>query len=225
MGEFQRPPTAQAAVLAELRARILDGRLPGGTALRQEDLAAELGVSRVPVREALRTLEADGQVRYAAHRGYRVAELDIGELEEIYALRTLIEDDLARRALTAPADDARTAIRLAHADLAAQEAADPCDHGALAAANRAFHWAILRPGPRADRILATLWDASDTYRARWFADPSNVARGAADHRKILAAAQGNDADALIALLSTHRNAAVTDLRRRLGDVPAHESTG
>ena len=97
MADFQRPPTAQEAVLVEVRSRILRGDIAPGTPLRQEDLAASLGVSRVPVREALRILESEGHVTYIAHRGYRVAELDLDELAEIYHLRALIEDDLARR--------------------------------------------------------------------------------------------------------------------------------
>ncbi len=236
MADFLRPPTAQAAVLGELRARILDGRLPGGAALRQDELAADLGVSRVPVREALRMLEADGHVRYAAHRGYRVTILDIDELEEIYRLRALIEDDLVSRAEAVftsdarppatPADgpepaDARAAhllaVRLAHAELAAQEAAAPPDPAALARANRAFHWAVLRPGPRTDRILRTLWDASEAYRARWFAAPANVAKGAHDHREILAAVEVGDLPRIRALLAAHREAAVAELRDRLAE--------
>ena len=95
MADFQRPPTAQEAVLVELRGRILRGDLAPGSPLRQEDLAASLGVSRVPVREALRMLESEGHVTYTPHRGYRVPELDLDELDEIYHLRALIEDDLA----------------------------------------------------------------------------------------------------------------------------------
>ncbi len=63
----------------------------------------------------------------------------------------------------------------------------------MAAANRAFHWAILRPTPRAERILTTLWDASEVYRARWFAVSDNVARGAQEHARALAAVEAGDA--------------------------------
>ena len=85
----------------------------------------------------------------------------------------------------------------------------------LARANRAFHWAILRPGPRADRILTTLWDTSDAYRARWFADPANVTRGAHDHEAILTAVRAQDPDRVVALLSAHREAAVQALSKTL----------
>lgn len=211
MAEFRRPATAQAAVLAELRARILTGALGPGTALRQDDLAAELGVSRVPLREALRILESEGHVTYAAHRGYRVVELSLADLTEIYRLRAVIEDDLARSALAALGEQELASIRDAHAALARLEAAADPDLAELARANRAFHWAILRPGPRADRVLTTLWDASDAYRAHWFALRTNVERGAHEHSEVLAACQRRDTEAVVRILDRHRSGAIAAL--------------
>jgi DNA-binding GntR family transcriptional regulator len=214
VADFQRPPTAQEAVLVELRMRILRGDIAPGTPLRQEDLAASLGVSRVPVREALRMLESEGHVTYFPHRGYRVTELDLGDLEEVYHLRALIEDDLVRRALARRDPDHVDSVRAVHARLAAAEgaAADPT---AIAEANRAFHWAILRPTPRAERILTTLWDASEVYRARWFALSDNVARGAHEHARALASVEAGDADELVRVLAEHRAGAVSVLRAQL----------
>jgi DNA-binding GntR family transcriptional regulator len=226
MADFRRPPTAQEAVLVEVRARILRGDLAPGTAVRQEDLAASLGVSRVPVREALRMLESEGHVTYTPHRGYRVTALDIDELEEIYHLRALIEDDLARRALALRDPDHVASVRAAHARLALAEAPGAGDPATLAAANRAFHWAILRPTPRAERILTTLWDASEVYRARWFARGDNVARGAHEHARALAAVEACDADAVVAVLAEHRSGAVSALRAQLArsaTVPARSA--
>ncbi len=99
MPDFQRPPTAQEAVLVELRARILRGQIASGPRCGRRTWPPRLGVSRVPLREALRMLESEGHVIYVPHRGYRVTELDLDEFEEIYHLRALLEDDLARRAL------------------------------------------------------------------------------------------------------------------------------
>jgi DNA-binding GntR family transcriptional regulator len=79
-----RPPTTSPdRVAQQLRERILGGQYPGGTTLRQEELAEELGVSRMPVREALRQLAAEGLLILHPHRGAVVAELSIAELEEI----------------------------------------------------------------------------------------------------------------------------------------------
>jgi DNA-binding GntR family transcriptional regulator len=215
MADFQRPPTAQEAVLVEVRSRILRGDIAPGSPVRQEDLAASLGVSRVPVREALRMLESEGHVTYIPHRGYRVTELDLDDLEEIYHLRALIEDDLARRALARPDVGHVESVRAAHARLATAEASEPTEPTTLAAANRAFHWAILRPTPRAERILTTLWDASEVYRARWFALSDNVTRGALEHVRALAAVEAGDSEALVAILTEHRAGAVSALRTQL----------
>lgn len=209
--DYQRPATAQAAVLAELRARVLSGNLPPGTALRQDELAAELGVSRVPLREALRILESEGHVTYAPHRGYRVVELSLADLSEIYRLRAVIEDDLARAAVDGLGEPELAAIRAAHAALARLESSPDPDLAALAGANRAFHWAILRPGPRADRVLTTLWDASDAYRAHWFALRTNVERGAHEHAAVLDALERRDAEAVVGILGAHRAGAVAAL--------------
>lgn len=215
MADFQRPPTAHEAVLAELRRRILSAALPSGAPLRQEELAAELGVSRVPLREALRMLESEGLVEYSAHRGYRVVALSLADLEEIYHLRALVEDDLARRATTGAGPEHVARVRAAHRDLAGLEGCATPDAAALAAANRRFHWAVLRPGPRADRVLRGLWDASDAYRARWFAEVPNVRRGADEHARILAAVAARDPDEVVRVLAAHRDGAVATLRRRL----------
>ena len=212
VADFARPQTAQAAVLAELRSRILTGALPPGTALRQEELSAQLGVSRVPIREALRMLEAEGHVTYAAHRGYRVVELRIEDLEEIYHLRGLIEDDLIRNSIGSWSDDDVAEMRAAFEHLSRVEAAAEPDPVELAAANRRFHSAILRPTPRTERILATLWDASEAHRARWFAAAENVERGAHEHARAMAAAEARDADALVRILAAHRAGAIAALR-------------
>src|SRR3712207_6891010 len=72
-------PTAQDLVLREIRQAIMTRRLKPGQRIRQWDLADRLNVSSVPVREALKTLEAEGQVTYEPYRGYKVVELSVGE--------------------------------------------------------------------------------------------------------------------------------------------------
>ena len=149
MAEFQRPPTAQEAVLVELRARILRGDLTAGTPLRQEDLASSLGVSRVPVREALRMLESEGHVRYAAHRGYRVADLGVEDLAETYRLRALIEDDLARRSITTMTPEAPAHLEVAHRALAALEGAATASPVSASPPPAGLHRRRSLPPPRA----------------------------------------------------------------------------
>src|ERR1700754_2110691 len=94
-----RPPTAQQFVLGELRRSITAGRLRPGTAIRQDALAEELGVSRVPLREALKTLQGEGLVSYQAHRGYFVEMLSLDDLREAYRIREILEEEAVRRAV------------------------------------------------------------------------------------------------------------------------------
>ncbi|HVQ18393.1 MAG TPA: GntR family transcriptional regulator, partial [Actinomycetes bacterium] len=96
---FRRPPTAQEAVLSELRRAIMTGELRPGEQVLQDALAEKFGVSRVPLREALKILEGEGQVTYQPHRGYFVAELDAVDLVEVYRIRDLLESEAARVAV------------------------------------------------------------------------------------------------------------------------------
>lgn len=91
--------TAQNLVLESLRVAILDGILPPGARLRQEDLATAFNTSRIPVREALRVLEYEGLARSEPHRGFTVTALDADQIEEIYELRTVLETHAVRVAI------------------------------------------------------------------------------------------------------------------------------
>src|SRR6187551_998389 len=95
---LQRQTVASMTVEA-LRERILRGDYPEGEPLRQDTLADELGVSRIPVREALRQLEAEGLVTVTPHRGAIVTTLSAAELEEVFALRAEVESALLRAAI------------------------------------------------------------------------------------------------------------------------------
>ena len=91
--------TTVTLVADQLRRRIMAGALPEGHQLRQEALAAELGVSRIPVREALRQLEAEGFVAIASHRGAVVSKLSPDEIVELFELRIRLEGWLLELAI------------------------------------------------------------------------------------------------------------------------------
>src|ERR1700752_924690 len=94
----QRQTIASMTVVA-LRERILRGDYPEGEPLRHDAVADELGVSRIPVREALRQLEAEGLVTFSPHRGAVVSSLSLDEIDELFELRAEIECDLVLRAV------------------------------------------------------------------------------------------------------------------------------
>ena len=103
------PQSASAAAGEVIREAIIDGRLPPGQRLKEEELARELGMSRTPVREALLTLESEGLVESIPRRGATVRSYAVGDLDDVYQLRALLEGYAARRAATriSPDDVAR----------------------------------------------------------------------------------------------------------------------
>ena len=88
--------TLATMTVDSLRESILRGRYPEGQPLRQDAIAEQLGVSRIPVREALRQLESEGLVTFSPHKGAVVSTLSVGEIEELFELRAIIEADLVR---------------------------------------------------------------------------------------------------------------------------------
>jgi len=205
---FERPPTAQEAVLAELRRMLVTGELAPGSPVRQEALAERLGVSRVPLREALKVLEGEGHVVYAAHRGYVVAELSVDDLVEVYRLRELLEAEAIRAAVARLVDSDVDALRAAAG--AVDDADASGDVAAITAANRAFHFLLFDAAgmPRLTRTLRQLWDATDVYRSVYFSEAPNRARVHDEHASLIEALARRDADAAVAAQAAHRDHSV-----------------
>jgi DNA-binding GntR family transcriptional regulator len=206
------PHTTPQHALEALRRSIVSGDLRPGARVRQEEVAQRLGVSVAPVREALTVLEQEGQVTYLPRRGYFVTELRIEDLEEIYRLRRMLEEDAARHAL--PGLDAEAHERLA---LAAHECAAAAERGDVAAelqANRRFHFAILDAPeqPHAMRLIRLLWDSTEAYRAMYYNSPTERRQSIDAHERIMAMVRATDADGLVAELNEHRDRALQVLR-------------
>ncbi len=195
--------TAQHAVEA-LRRAIIAGELRPGDRVRQEEIADALGVSVAPVREALAILEQEGQVRYRPRRGYFVTELDVGDLREIYELRTMLEARAARRALPLLEEEA-----LRRLDQAARDCVSAASLGDIVAeleANRRFHFGLLESPDQVHtlKMIRLLWDSTEAYRAIYYNAPQSRDEAIDAHERILAAVRDRDADRLVAELDTHR---------------------
>jgi DNA-binding GntR family transcriptional regulator len=215
--------TLTDAAADALRDRILAGRLRAGMPLRQEALAAELGVSRIPLREALHRLEAEGLVTLEPHRGAMVAELPLDDVVELFELRALLESDLARRAvprLTA-ADD--TALR---AGAAAFERAVQGGPDAWGEANLALHLALYRPAarPRTIEVVTRLHAQCDRLVRLQLALTDGTARAVREHRAIIAAARSRDARRTERLVREHILDAGRALAAALADRHASEES-
>jgi DNA-binding GntR family transcriptional regulator len=206
------PGTTGQHAVGWLRRAIVTGALRPGGRVNQESVAEEIGVSVAPVREALRVLEQEGQVTYRPRRGYFVTELHMADLEEIYALRALLEDRVARDALPGLTDDDLRRIEEAAKDCV--DAATSDDIAGELEANRRFHFAILATPdhPHALRHIQLLWDSTEAYRALYYNDPGERQQATDAHDRIVAAVEARDADRLVAELDAHRERALEVLR-------------
>jgi DNA-binding GntR family transcriptional regulator len=190
-------------VYAALRERILSGDLPRGTKLRQTFLANELGVSRTPLREALRRLSTEGLVEFAPNRGATVSELDFGDMRHAWSARVALEPGAARLAAQRRERAAIAAMREAIADQR-RAAGDKADSFA---ANRAFHLALAAASgnPHLTRFAEMLWVPRigvPIYQAQ-AADPAGAQAWADEHERIADAIASGDADAAERLTRAH----------------------
>lgn len=223
MSSFERPKTAQEAVLAEIRQQLLDGRLAPGESIRPDALGEELGVSAVPVREALRILEGEGHVHYRPHRGYVVATLDMDDLIDIYRIRELLETEAVSRAI--PRLGADTVVRLREIVHDMDEVQE--DVISLTAVNRRFHFTVFEAAemPQLVRVLRILWDSSDRYRVRYLMSPENRRLVHDQHHRMMRAVAARDVDTFLDESHMHRAHAIAALAEAIAVARNEAVTG
>jgi DNA-binding GntR family transcriptional regulator len=192
--------TATEHVLERIRGAILGGDLAAGVTLRQEDLAERLGVSRMPVREAIRRLHSEGLVEVLPSRRVRVAALSRAEIEDIYDMRAALEPLAVR--LAVPRLTKAQLRDAAHALEAADDEEDPDTFGVR---NAAFHLALMNPceRPRLLNGIASLLDLSDRYQRAALREGEHNALVRAEHAALLGAARDGDADRAAELAAAH----------------------
>lgn len=197
------PSSVPDYVLAHLRAAILDGDLAEGTPLRQEDIAARLGVSRPPVREALRLLEGEGLAVLRPRRGYVVASLDIGDVEEIFAIRERLEELAGELAATRRTEEDVSSLAELLSEMERLE--EPGQAVAFAAANHAFHARIFQAAgrPRLTRMMLSLRETVGRYVRLGGMLSGSMAQVREDHRAIFAAFEAGNSARLGAVSRAH----------------------
>lgn len=161
----------QSLVYEEIRRLILSGELLPGTRLVEDRLADRLGVSRNPVREALRVLAVEGFVEMLPRRGAAVARLGLDEAEELFDVRMALEGLAAR--LAARRCDGGTAQRLDAILRAAEEASDARERERLVRLNAEFHEAVIEVSGNAYLLMVAM---PVLQRARWLYQQSLPAR-------------------------------------------------
>ena len=198
-------------IALELRAQILAGTIAPGSRILQEQLAAEFGGSRLPVRDALRRLEADGLVSIVAKTGAWVSKLSKKECEEAYQIRERLEPLLLRQST----EQMRPATISALTKLVV-EMETSSDVETFLRLDREFHLLAYSHGPAGmlKDLVVRLWNTTQHYR-RAFVKLSGISTGSVthlEHRLILDAMVRGDLDDLEVSLAAHirrtRNALV-----------------
>lgn len=220
-GEPRKATTKRDMVAKELRALIESGQLARGARVQQDELAARFNTSITPVREAMRELEAEGLLVSEPHRGVRVSEVDVDELQGVYVARRLLEpfaaalatQNISRRelALMQSRLDAMVAARRDH------------DSAGVWAANRDFHFVMYRACeiPRLVSQIEALWlgfpwDVLDVVGGR-------SERSAEEHEAILAALRDGDPAATAAACEQHlRNSFHALVAHLTGSAPVED---
>ncbi len=206
--------TSAAVVTDTLRKAIIQGVIAGGVALRQDDLAATLAVSRMPIREALRQLEVEGLVEFTAHKGAVVATLDPDDVEEIAEIRVALEG----LALTLSFPHLTPSI-LDEAEAVLDRMDGEPSLLARSALNRAFH-ALLYSGVhrrRLERQIWTLYNGFDRYLRLEHSVLDRRETSQQEHRRILAACRRRNLAVAVGELRHHISDAGSGLSAFLRD--------
>ncbi|MGW1467396.1 GntR family transcriptional regulator [Streptomyces sp. NPDC002308] len=191
-------PSRTQFVLEAIKHAILTGRLQPGQALVETELAARFGVSKTPVREALKTLAGTGLVVMSQYKGATVRLVDAEMAREVYDVRLLLEPEALRRTIACGAS-------LDAAQEALERADSAPDKAERSLANRDFHRALYLPcgNPLLGRMLDEVRDqAALVSTVAWTSNPS-WEHEAAEHREILRLALGADAPGAAAALHEH----------------------
>jgi DNA-binding GntR family transcriptional regulator len=196
--------TMSAVLLEEIRIRILDGRYAAGMQLRQDAIAEEFSVSRIPVREALFQLEAEGFVRISPHKGATVTAISASEVDEAFELRTLLEPRLLK--LSAPRLTATDYVELSSILADYSRAMAERETGRWGELNTTFHRTLYRRAdkPRAEAFVANLLQECDRYtRLQLSADKVELQRADREHRRLVELCKKGAVPEAITLLNAH----------------------
>lgn len=211
--------TLAAAITDRLRAAILDGEHAAGIQLRQDALAEAFGVSRIPVREALFQLEAEGLVQMVPHKGALVTGLSREEVDDVFDLRLMLEPRLLRDAIPRLTDADFERIEGAQRAFEAMTAS-----GGIAGSgtlNVEFHMAFYAASrlPKSVSIVAGLLQTSERYTRLQLSSSRAFAKAGREHRELIAACRSRDARSACDLLAAHIEGVRADLAAVLRRTP------
>jgi DNA-binding GntR family transcriptional regulator len=213
IGSEQVPAHLARSVIEErLRSAIVDGRLPPGTALRQQEIAGLFGVSRMPVREALRQLEAQSLLQVVMHKGAVVAPLIGEDAVDTYALRVLLESEALRQSIPLlEADD------IARARGYIQELENETRHAEIGRLNRLFHMTLYSKAHNQKLLRMIEIELNEEERFLRF-HLSSMGLGKLtqdDHNALVNAASDKRVEEAVKVLEEHLNNGARAIRKYL----------
>jgi DNA-binding GntR family transcriptional regulator len=222
---MNKPERLRAADFAytSIREGLAAGRWPAGSHLRETELAAELGLSRTPIREALRKLASEQLVQFEPHLGVRVAGWSHQDMEEIFALRVELESYAAGQAAlhATPAQVAELRLFTEEMEKAAFGGPEP-DYVKITELNNRFHRLIVvaSGNQRLNNLVATLIEIPLVVRTFARFDRHAMARSVGHHFDLVEAIAGRKADWAVAVMRAHIHAGRQVM---LGAPPAHDA--
>jgi DNA-binding GntR family transcriptional regulator len=215
---IRRPPSLTVLAAEALRGLILGGELPPGTRVVENQLTVRLGVSRPPLREALRVLEQEGLVRAVPPRGTIVTPVSMHDVYEIFSLREELERIAVHRGV--PAADPGRLARMRAAQTALDGAAGAGDRAGVTEAGFAFHLSLIGLAGHgrledAYRSLSLQMRLCMALNRRARSHQETLLDDAERHRRILDAAERRDADGVLNHLMHHGDLSFLDEMRHL----------
>lgn len=202
-------------VVEELRRMITVGELLPGQQIRQENMAERLGVSRLPIREGLRQLTADGLVSHTPNIGYTVTRLSQAEFDQIYLMRGLLETEVIGRLPEPTPEQLQRVVDLNAQVVAAAERVDLVE---MRLRNHEFHFEIFRLGGL-DLVIdeiERLWNWAAPYHAVYLVSPESRRAILHEHEQMVEALREGDNARLAELMNQHRHGSETVLGPMLG---------
>lgn len=204
---------AGGRIADQLRALILDGELVPGERIGQEMLARRFGSSRIPVREGLKLLQAEGLVTIVPSSGAWVAKIDAFEFDQIYKLREKVESLAVRESINGLSEE-----QIDRLEALAEEIAEATDVESFLRLDREFHLLTYAGAEFSllHELVERFWNATQHYR-RAFAEAFMVERKwatDAEHRLIVESIRRRDGDSAAGLVQGHIRRTRLDLRAR-----------
>lgn len=218
MAASAQPPLSKTEYVARrLREDLADGVISPGDSLSQADIAVRYGVSATPVREAMRTLEAEGLIVYLTHKGATVADLPTIDIHDLYLFRREVEGLTARLAVERATDKQIARLRQIHQQIA--DGIDDLPADELSRLNREFHLAVIGAGSPfiEEYVMRPLWERVIPTTATIWREPEAVQHFVRDHERIVRALENRDARSAEEYLRNHVSVAAGLRERRGGD--------